>query len=575
MTILEKPMFFYQMSVGRCILLWIGSKLTLWIGSRAKQAILHLEKSGKSGYNKKRDKAPKCTDKGDMDMSKKPTVLMILDGYGLRDDKHGNAVAEAATPVMDKLMAECPFVKGNASGMAVGLPDGQMGNSEVGHLNMGAGRIVYQDLTKITKAIQDGDFFENKALLAACENVKKNDSALHLMGLVSDGGVHSHNTHIYGLLELAKRQGIEKVYVHCFLDGRDTPPASGKEYVEELEAKMKEIGVGEVATVAGRYYAMDRDNRWDRVERAYKALVKGEGVEAASATEGIQASYDNEKTDEFVEPMVIMKDGAPTATVKDGDSIIFFNFRPDRAREITRTFCDDDFTGFDRGERVKTTYVCFTEYDVTIPNKLVAFVKEEITNTFGEFLAAHGLKQARIAETEKYAHVTFFFNGGVEEPNPGEDRILVKSPAVATYDLQPEMSAYEVTDKMVEAVKSGKYDALILNYANCDMVGHTGVFDAAVKAAEAVDTGVAKVVAATAAMGGVSIITADHGNAEHMLSEDGTPFTAHTTNLVPCCLVGADVKLRDGRLADLAPTMLDLMGLSKPEEMTGETLIVH
>ncbi len=381
-------------------------------------------------------------------MSKKPTVLMILDGYGLNENTNGNAVAQAATPVMDKLMAEYPFVKGNASGMAVGLPDGQMGNSEVGHLNMGAGRIVYQDLTKITKAIQDGDFFENEALLAACENVKKNGSALHLYGLVSDGGVHSHNSHIYGLLELAKGQGIEKVYVHCFLDGRDTPPASGKEYVEELEAKMKEIGVGKVASVMGRYYAMDRDNRWDRVEKAYRALVCGEGEQAVSGPEGIKASYDKDTTDEFVLPTVVVEDGKPVATIKNDDSVIFFNFRPDRAREITRTFCDDAFDGFERGDRVKTTFVCFTEYDVTIENKLVAFVKEEITNTFGEYLAAHGLKQARIAETEKYAHVTFFFNGGVEEPNEGEDRILVNSPKVATYDLKPEMSAYEVCDKL-------------------------------------------------------------------------------------------------------------------------------
>ena len=387
-------------------------------------------------------------------MSKKPTVLMILDGYGLNENTNGNAVAQAATPVMDKLMAEYPFVKGNASGMAVGLPDGQMGNSEVGHLNMGAGRIVYQDLTKITKAIQDGDFFENKALLAACENVKNNGSALHLFGLVSDGGVHSHNSHIYGLLELAKRQGIEKVYVHCFLDGRDTPPASGKEYVEELEAKMKEIGVGKVASVMGRYYAMDRDNRWDRVEKAYRALVCGEGEQAVSGPEGIEASYDKDTTDEFVLPTVVVEDGKPVATIKNDDSVIFFNFRPDRAREITRTFCDDAFDGFERGDRVKTTFVCFTEYDVTIENKLVAFVKEEITNTFGEYLAAHGLKQARIAETEKYAHVTFFFNGGVEEPNEGEDRILVKSPKVATYDLKPEMSAYEVCDKLTTAIKS-------------------------------------------------------------------------------------------------------------------------
>ena len=398
-------------------------------------------------------------------MSKKPTVLMILDGYGLRDEKKGNGIAEANTPVMDKLMAEYPFVKGNASGLAVGLPDGQMGNSEVGHMNMGAGRIIYQELTKITKAIDDGDFFENKALLAACENAKKNGTALHLMGLVSDGGVHSHITHIYGILELAKRQGLDKVYVHCFLDGRDTPPASGKEYVEQLEAKMKEIGVGEVASVSGRYYAMDRDNRWDRVEKAYAALTRGEGDTAASATEGIQASYDKEVTDEFVVPFVVTKNGTPVATVKDGDSVIFFNFRPDRAREITRTFCADDFDGFARGERIKTTYVCFTEYDETIPNKMVAFVKEGITNTFGEFLAANNMTQARIAETEKYAHVTFFINGGVEEPNKGEDRILVKSPKVATYDLKPEMSAYEVCDKLVGAIKSEKYDVIVIEGA--------------------------------------------------------------------------------------------------------------
>ena len=477
-------------------------------------------------------------------MSKKPTVLMILDGYGLRADDKGNAVAEGKTPVMDKLMTECPFVKGNASGMAVGLPEGQMGNSEVGHLNMGAGRIVYQDLTKITKSIQDGDFFENKALLAACENVKKNGSALHMMGLVSDGGVHSHNTHIYGLLELAKKQGIEKVYVHCFLDGRDTPPASGKDYVAELEAKMKEIGVGE----------------------------------AASALEGIQASYDNEKTDEFVEPFVVMKDGAPTATVKDGDSMIFFNFRPDRAREITRTFCDDQFDGFERGERVKTTYVCFTEYDVTIENKLVAFVKEEITNTFGEFLAAKGLKQARIAETEKYAHVTFFFNGGVEEPNEGEDRILVKSPKVATYDLKPEMSAYEVSDKLVDAIKSDKYDVIIINYANPDMVGHTGVEPAAIKAIEAVDECVGRAVEAVKEVNGQMFICADHGNAEQLIDEEtGEPFTAHTTNPVPFILVNADpsYKLREGGcLADIAPTLIELMGMEQPKEMTGKSLLL-
>ena len=511
-------------------------------------------------------------------MSKKPTVLMILDGYGLRDKEEGNAVAEGKTPVMDKLMAECPFVHGNASGMAVGLPEGQMGNSEVGHLNMGAGRIVYQDLTKITKAIQDGDFFENKALLAACENVKKNGSSLHLMGLVSDGGVHSHNTHIYGLLELAKRQGIEKVYVHCFLDGRDTPPESGKEYVEELVAKMQEIGVGEVATVMGRYYAMDRDNRWDRVEKAYRALVFGEGERAASGPAGIQASYDKDTTDEFVLPTVVEKDGVPMAKVKDDDSIIFFNFRPDRAREITRTFCDEKFEGFDRGERIKTTFVCFTEYDITIENKLVAFVKDEITNTFGEFLAKNGKKQARIAETEKYAHVTFFFNGGVEEPNEGEDRILVKSPKVATYDLKPEMSAYEVCDKLTEAIRSGKYDVIIINFANPDMVGHTGVEAAAIKAIEAVDECVGKAVDAIKEVDGQMFICADHGNAEQLIDgETGEPFTAHTTNPVPFILVNADpsYKLREGGcLADIAPTLIELMGLEQPKEMTGKSLLV-
>ena len=505
-------------------------------------------------------------------MSKKPTVLMILDGYGLNEKTEGNAVAEAKTPVMDKLMAEYPFVRGNASGMAVGLPDGQMGNSEVGHLNMGAGRIVYQDLTKITKAIQDGDFFENEALLAACKNAKDNNSALHMYGLVSDGGVHSHNTHIYGLLELAKKQGLKKVYVHCFLDGRDTPPASGKDYVAELVEKMKEIGVGEVASVMGRYYAMDRDNRWDRVELAYNAMVKGEGVTCDCAVQAVQNSYDADKTDEFVMPTVITKDGAPVATIKDNDSIIFFNFRPDRAREITRVFCDDAFTGFDRGERVKTTYVCFTEYDVTIENKLVAFRKTEITNTFGEFLAANNLTQARIAETEKYAHVTFFFNGGVEEPNAGEDRILVKSPKVATYDLQPEMSAPE------EAIKSDKYDVIIINFANPDMVGHTGVETAAIKAIEAVDECVGRTVEAIKEVDGQMFICADHGNAEQLVDYDtNEPFTAHTTNEVPFILVNADPAygLREGGcLADIAPTLIALMGMEQPKEMTGTSLLV-
>ena len=469
-------------------------------------------------------------------MSKKPTVLMILDGYGLRDKTEGNAVALANTPVMDKLMAEYPFVKGNASGLSVGLPDGQMGNSEVGHMNMGAGRIIYQELTKITKSIEDGEFFENKALLAACENVKKNDSALHLMGLVSDGGVHSHITHIYGILELAKRQGIEKVYVHCFLDGRDTPPASGKEYVEQLEAKMKEIGVGEVASVSGRYYAMDRDNRWDRVEKAYKALVAGEGNTAESATAGIQASYDEDVTDEFVVPFVVTKDGAATATIKENDSVVFFNFRPDRARELTRTFCDDSFDGFERGDRVKTTFVCFTEYDATIENKMVAFVKESITNTFGQFLADNGLKQARIAET------------------------------------------YEVCDKLVGAIKSENYDVIVINFANPDMVGHTGVQEAAIKAVEAVDECVGKAVEALKEVDGQMFICADHGNAEQLIDEEtGEPFTAHTTNPVPFILVNADpaYKLREGGcLADIAPTLIELMGMQQPAEMTGKSLLV-
>ena len=511
-------------------------------------------------------------------MDKRPVVLMILDGYGLNENCDHNAVCEAKTPVMSQLMSQCPFVMGYASGMAVGLPDGQMGNSEVGHLNMGAGRIVYQELTRITKAIQDGDFFEVEAFQEAVENCKKNDSALHLFGLVSDGGVHSHNTHIYGLLELAKRNGLKKVYVHCFLDGRDTPPASGKDFVAELEGKMKEIGVGEVATVMGRYYAMDRDNRWDRVEKAYRCMTLGEGNQADSATAGIQASYDDEKTDEFVVPFVVMKNGAPVAKIQDKHSVIFFNYRPDRAREITRAFCCDEFDGFVREKKLELTYVCFTEYDETIPNKLVAFHKQSITNTFGEFLAKNGKTQARIAETEKYAHVTFFFNGGVEEPNPGEDRILVKSPKVATYDLQPEMSAPAVCDKLVDAIKSGNYDVIIINFANPDMVGHTGVEEAAIKAIEAVDACVGRAVDAIKEVNGVMFICADHGNAEQLVDyTTGEPWTAHTTNPVPFILVNADpsYKLREGGcLADIAPTLIELMGMEQPEEMTGKSLLI-
>ena len=513
-------------------------------------------------------------------MEKKTTVLMIMDGFGLSKNKEHNAVAEANTPVIDNLMKTCPFVEGQASGLAVGLPEGQMGNSEVGHLNMGAGRIVYQELTRITKSIQDGDFFENPELLYAIDNVRVNDSALHLYGLLSDGGVHSHITHLFGLLELAKKQGVKKVYVHCFLDGRDTPPESGKHFVEELQEQMKKIGIGEIATISGRYYAMDRDNRWDRVEKAYRALTisKGEngGEDPAAA---VQASYDKGVTDEFMLPTVMYKEGEPVASIKENDSIIFFNFRPDRAREITRAFCDPAFKGFDRGERMKLVYVCFTDYDDTIPNKYVAFKKEDIRNTFGQFLAAHNMTQARIAETEKYAHVTFFFNGGVEEPNNGEDRILVPSPKVATYDLQPEMSANTVCDKLVEAIDSHKYDVIIVNFANPDMVGHTGIEGAAIKAIETVDACVGRAVDAVKRNNGVMFICADHGNAETMYDETtGAAFTAHTTNPVPFILVNADPSYKldeGGKLCDIVPTLIDLMGMEKPEEMTGRSLLIR
>ncbi len=512
-------------------------------------------------------------------MSKKPVVLMVLDGYGLNDKTEGNAIAMADTPVMDKLMEECPFVPGNASGLAVGLPDGQMGNSEVGHMNIGAGRIIYQDLTSITKAIEDGDFFKNEAMLEAIDNCKKNNSDLHLWGLLSDGGVHSHNTHIYGILELCKREGFSNVYVHPFLDGRDTPPASGKDYVAELVDKMKEIGVGKVASLSGRYYAMDRDNRWDRVEKAYAALVYGEGETATDPVEAMAASYEKEVTDEFVLPTVIMENDKPVATVKPNDSVIFYNFRPDRARELTRAFCDDEFTGFERKNgRMSLTYVCFKDYDESIPNKLVAFKKQSIENTFGEYLAKMGKKQLRLAETEKYAHVTFFFNGGVEEPNKNEQRTLVKSPSVATYDLQPEMSAPEVGEKLDAAITCGEYDVIIINFANPDMVGHTGVIPAAVKAVERVDACVGSAVEAVKKVDGVLFICADHGNAEKMIDyETGNPHTAHTTNPVPFILVNyGDVKLREGGcLADIAPTLLEIMELPQPAEMTGKSLIEH
>ena len=447
-------------------------------------------------------------------MKQKPVVLMILDGYGLNDNPEANAIAMANTPVVSGLMESVPFVKGYASGMAVGLPDGQMGNSEVGHMNMGAGRIVYQELTRITKEIQDGVFFENPEILEAINNCKVKNSDLHIYGLLSDGGVHSHITHLYAILEMCKKNGLDRVYVDCFLDGRDTPPQSGADFIAQLEAKEKEIGVGRIAMISGRYYAMDRDNNYDRVKIAYDALTKGEGLKAESAHEAITASYERGEYDEFVKPTVICKDGKPLTTIKDGDSIIFYNFRPDRAREITHCFCDNEFDYFDRGPRKKVTYVCFKDYDPDIPNKEVAFKKVDVTNTFGEWLAAHGMKQARIAETEKYAHVTFFFNGGVEAANNNEDRCLIPSPKVATYDLKPEMSAYEVAAEAKARIESGKYDVMILNFANPDMVGHTGVMDAAVKAVHAVDACLNTVVEAILKTGGRCIVTADHGNCE-------------------------------------------------------------
>ena len=502
---------------------------------------------------------------------KKPVVLMIMDGFGLNPDAYGNAIKAAKTPNLTRLFAENPFTKIGASGMDVGLPDGQMGNSEVGHTNIGAGRVVYQELTRITKAIRDGEFFENPALKKAMENAAKPGAALHLAGLLSDGGVHSHNTHLYGLLEMAKKMGVQQVFVHCLMDGRDVPPTSGKGFVEELQAKMQEIGVGRIATVMGRYYAMDRDNRWERVEKAYAAMVYGEGVQNPNPAAAVEASYAADVTDEFVVPVVCDKDGR----IKAGDSVVFFNFRPDRAREITRTLVDPDFTGFTRRNGFfPLTYVCMTQYDATMPGVEVAFHPQSLTNTMGEYISDQGMTQLRIAETEKYAHVTFFFNGGVEKEFPGEDRVLINSPKVATYDLQPEMSAVPVCDAVVERICSGKYDMVILNFANCDMVGHTGVFDAAVKAVETVDTCAGRVAQAVREMEGVLLITADHGNADKMYEPDGSPFTAHTTNLVPFCVVGYPCSLREGgKLADIAPTMLRIMGLPQPKEMDGCSLI--
>ena len=509
-------------------------------------------------------------------MEKKPVMLMILDGFGINENTDGNAVKLAKTPNTDKLMKKYPTTQIYTSGLKVGLPEGQMGNSEVGHTNIGAGRIVYQELTKITKSIEDGDFFSIPELVEAIENCKKYNSKLHILGLVSDGGVHSHIRHLYGLLELAKRRDFENVYVHCFLDGRDTPPASAEGYIADLEDKMKEKGLGKIASISGRYYAMDRDKRWDRVKKCYDALVRGEGNKSTSATIAIEDSYQKEVFDEFVEPTVICNGDTPIAKIENHDSVIFFNFRPDRARQITRAIVDKDFKDFET-EKLDVDFVCFTSYDETMPNVKVAFKKEPLVNTYGEVVSKHGLTQLRIAETEKYAHVTFFFNGGEEKQYPGEDRILVPSPKVATYDLQPEMSAEEVTVNVVNAINSAKYDTIILNYANPDMVGHTGSLPAAIKAVEKIDDCVRRVVKAILNQHGTLLITADHGNCEQMIDyKTGEPHTAHTTNPVPLILVTENekLKIKSGKLADLAPTMLELLGIEKPEEMTGESILV-
>lgn len=508
-------------------------------------------------------------------MKDKLTMLMILDGFGINEKKDGNAIKAAKTPNIDKLMKTNPTTEIYTSGLNVGLPEGQMGNSEVGHTNIGAGRIVYQELTRITKSIEDGDFFSIPELTAAIENCKKNGTKLHIMGLLSDGGVHSHNRHLYALLEMAKRKDFEEIYVHCFLDGRDTPPASGEMYLSQLEEKMKEKGVGKIASIIGRFYSMDRDKRWERVKKAYDALVLGAGQKANSSISAIEKSYQKELFDEFVEPTVIYNGKKPIATIDEKDSVIFFNFRPDRAREITRALVDPEFDGFET-KPLNLYYVCFTEYDKTIPNVNIAFKPTALTNTFGEYISKKGYTQLRIAETEKYAHVTFFFNGGEEKQYAGEDRILIPSPKVETYDLKPEMSAYEVTEKVADAIKQEKYDCIILNYANPDMVGHTGNFDATVKAIEAIDECVGKVIEIAQKQKAVVLITADHGNAEQMIDyKTGEPHTAHTTNPVPLILVGKqEVALKSGKLADLAPTMLEIMGLEKPKEMTGESLLL-
>ena len=503
-------------------------------------------------------------------MNKTPTVLVIMVGFGMGNPGAGNAVSLANTPVLDRLFAENAHTTLSASGLDVGLPDGQMGNSEVGHTNIGGGRVVFQDLPRISRAIDSGEFFKNPAYNKAMDDCLQKGSSLHLYGLLSDGGVHSTVEHLWALLKMAKDKGLEKVYIHAFLDGRDVSPTSGKDFVAQCVEKCAEIGVGKIATVMGRYYAMDRDKRWERLQMAYDAMVYGEGVQNSDPVDAVARSYENGVTDEFVEPVVCDSQG----TISNNDSIIFFNYRPDRAREITRAIVDPEFDGFPR-EFFPTTYVCNTEYDASMPNVLVAWPRIAVKNGLGEYLSSLGMTQLRIAETEKYAHVTFFFNGGVETQYPGEDRVLVASPKVATYDLQPEMSACEVCDKCVERVRSGAYDVVILNFANCDMVGHTGVLEAAVKAVETVDACVGRVVDAALEMGGIAMITADHGNAEQMVQPDGSPMTAHTTNRVPFILCGAGTELREGRLADIAPTILDVMGLACPPEMDGKTLIVR
>lgn len=512
-------------------------------------------------------------------MDKKITALIIMDGYGLSKEKLGNAVGVECSPYVHYLMQNYPTTQLDASGLAVGLPEGQMGNSEVGHLNIGAGRVVYQELTRITKSIKDGDFFENPAFLAAAEYARKNNGKLHLMGLLSSGGVHSHINHVMALVDFAKRQGLDNVYVHCFMDGRDVSPTSGAGFVKQLGDYMQQLQFGKIATVCGRYYAMDRDNRWDRVEKAYDMLALGVGERAATdPVEALNASYAEGVTDEFVLPTVITEDGKPVATVENGDAVIFFNFRPDRAREMTRAFTQSGFTGFDlHGKARKVHWTCMTQYDEKFEGVDIAFKPETYKNTLGEYLAKLGKTQLRIAETEKYAHVTFFFNGGVEAPNENESRVLIASPKVATYDLQPEMSAYEVCERAIVEIEKSKYDVMILNYANCDMVGHTGVIPATEKAVATVDECVRRVVECVLQNGGRAFVTADHGNAEKMLAEDGSPFTAHTTNKVPFIMVDEqlrDKKLRSGgALCDIAPTMLTAMGLPVPPEMTGKSLI--